>query len=144
MREELIEEVVEENFNHDRDNRVTSSVASPTDEWLDVFVDASDSAENDDWHSGVLDASDIVAYSACAQGILGQLLIYPNGIRFVRTIKPKELWRFPFLALAEMKKTESASLPKLLLRSSQALELRFTDNVQTANQPPFPPESFTK
>ncbi|KAL8711769.1 MAG: hypothetical protein Q9220_003940 [cf. Caloplaca sp. 1 TL-2023] len=132
IREELIAEVVENNLNCGSDNDVTSTTASPMRNKLNIIGNVSDSGEDDDWHSttstlGVLEDSDIVTYSAFAQGVLGQMLIYSKGIRFVRKIKAKELWRFPFLTLAEMRKTECSSVPKLLLGSSQALELKFND-----------------
>ena len=88
--------------------------------------------EDDDWHSvssstSVLEDSDIIAYRAKSKGIIGRLAVFSGGIRFVRSIGQKEMWRRSFLELAEMRKVDESVMSKLTMASRQQIEFIFTD-----------------
>ncbi|KAL8722824.1 MAG: hypothetical protein Q9225_000773 [Loekoesia sp. 1 TL-2023] len=103
----------------------------------DVTAEEDDSDKDDDWHSAssttsVLEGTDIIAYRAYSQGLVGRLIIYSDGVRFVRSVKRKELWRRSFLELAEMRKKEGSLVSRLPGVSSQSLELNFIDGSKLA------------
>ena len=67
------------------------------------------SSDDDDWHSAVsadsiLADTDIVAFRAFWGRSSGRLIMYPSGIRFVRSVKGTELWNLPFVEMKEMRK----------------------------------------
>lgn len=98
----------------------------------DITLDETGSDEDDDWQSvrstvSIRDGSDIVSYKAFSQGVVGRLIIYSSGVRFLRSIKQKEIWRHSFLELAEMRKQDGSVVSKLPTVSSQSLELKFID-----------------
>ncbi|KAL8693187.1 MAG: hypothetical protein Q9218_001931 [Villophora microphyllina] len=102
-----------------------------------IVVNDTSASDDEDWHSAssatsILDGSDIAAYLAISHGVVGKLIIYAAGIRFVRSIKRKELWRRSFLELAEVRKKHGSSLSKLPRVSSHSLELKFIDGSRTA------------
>lgn len=101
----------------------------------DITVDAteSDEDEDEDWQSvksstSILDGSDFVSYRAFSEGVIGRLVVYSGGIRFVSSLKSKEIWRRSFLELIEMRKKDGFAASKLPMVSSQSLELKFVDN----------------
>lgn len=102
-----------------------------------ISVDEISSIDDEEWHSAssetsILGESDIAAYRAFSRGVVGKLIVYADGIRFIRSIKREELWRRSFLELAEMRKKESSSLSKLPMVSPQTLEFKFIDGSKTA------------
>ncbi|KAL8738882.1 MAG: hypothetical protein Q9181_000409 [Wetmoreana brouardii] len=133
-REKLIERATDRNYHDETDGHVfpgTSRVQAVP----DIVVDATgldDDDDDEDWHStssatSVLDGSDLVAYRAYSHGTVGQLIIYAGGVRFVRSIKRRELWRRSFLELTEMRKNEGSSVSKLPAVPSHSLELKCID-----------------
>lgn len=98
-------------------------------------MDADGDDQDDDgasWHStdsscNVLDSCDIVFFSARSEKAFGRLIIYANGVRFVRSSNGKEVWRRTFLELAEMRKLVGSALSRVTLKALEQLELIFTD-----------------
>ncbi|KAL8680061.1 MAG: hypothetical protein Q9186_003700 [Xanthomendoza sp. 1 TL-2023] len=98
-----------------------------------ITVNGIESGEDEDWHSAssstsILNRSDVVSYRAFSQGAIGRLIVYSAGVRFVRSVKRKEVWRHSFLELAEMRKQDGSAVSKLPRVSSQSLELKFIDS----------------
>ena len=96
--------------------------------------EAHDSNVEDDesWHSAdssssVLEAADIMSFRARSEGHTGRLVVYTNGIRFVRSVKKQEIWRRSFLELAEMRKLEGSKASRITLKTWEQLELTFMD-----------------
>lgn len=98
-----------------------------------VAVSDTNTDDNDeDWHSAtsstsVLDASDILSFRAHLQGVVGRLIIHSGGIRFVRSLNKKELWRRTFLELAEMRKLEGSLFSKITMKTFEQLEIKSSD-----------------
>ena len=81
----------------------------------DDYVDTSE----EEWYSAgsggsVLAGADILAFRGQSHGVPGKLIIYSGGIRFVRSLKHKELWKISFVDLMEMRKEQSSALSKVL------------------------------
>lgn len=94
----------------------------------DTYTDDND----EDWHSAtsstsVLDDSDILSFRAHLQGVVGRLIIHSGGIRFVRSLNKKELWRRTFLELAEMRKLEGSLFSKITMKTFEQLEIKSCD-----------------
>lgn len=88
--------------------------------------------EEDDWHSvssstSILEESDIIAFRARCGGVVGRLIVYSSGVRFVRSLGKKEIWKHSFLELAEMRKLEGGTQSKLKLMPLEQLEFKLTD-----------------
>lgn len=131
-RERLIQREIERSYQKEKDNDQTMACNGRSEMIPNITVQSAESDEDDGWHSasstiGVLDETDIIAYRAYSQGSVGRLVIYSGGIRFVRSLKRKDLWRRSFLDLAEMRKQDGSSVSKLPTLSSQSLELKFMD-----------------
>ena len=100
---------------------------------LDIQDYDSDSeSDDDDWHSvssstSILDSSDIISFRAEWHKAIGRLIVYSSGVRFVRSLPKKELWRKPFLDLTEMRKTRGSSISKITMMTVEQLELTFVD-----------------
>ena len=82
-----------------------------------------DSDTDDDWHSvssstSILSQADILSFHAQWQGVIGKLIIYSSGIRFVRSLPHKELWRISYLDLKEIHKLQGSKLSKVALLHS--------------------------
>ncbi|KAI4257744.1 MAG: hypothetical protein LQ352_001519 [Teloschistes flavicans] len=136
-RENLIKRAAEYMYQQETQHRVVSPDTNLVQSVPGISVDDSSSIDDEEWHSAssgtsVLGGSDIAAYRAFSRGVVGKLIVYADGLRFVRSIKSKELWRRSFLELAEMRKKESSSLSKLAIKSSPTLELKFIDGSKTA------------
>ncbi|KAL8921571.1 MAG: hypothetical protein Q9172_003970 [Xanthocarpia lactea] len=132
-REKLIERAADSVYQLEKASTQASSNHSLSQAVPDITVDAVDSTEDEDWHSAtsrtsILNGSDIVAYRAYLQGVVGRLIIYSGGVRFLRSFTRKELWRRSFLELAEMRKQDGSAVSKLPTVSSQSLEIQFTDD----------------
>lgn len=97
------------------------------------FEDAADEDEEvDDWHSvssstSTLEESDIIAFCAQCGGVVGRLFVYSSGIRFVRSLVKKEIWKHNFLEVTEMRKMEGGTKSKLKLMPLEQLEFKLTD-----------------
>lgn len=68
---------------------------------------------------------DVLSLRCRYQGTIGRLVINTSGIRFIRSIPSKEVWRRPYRELAEMRKINEAKLATL--KRENVLELKFTD-----------------
>lgn len=68
---------------------------------------------------------DVLSLRCRYQGMAGHLVINTSGIRFIRSIPSKEVWRRPYQELAEMRKLNEAKLTSL--KREKTLELKFTD-----------------
>lgn len=98
----------------------------------DGGIGGGDDDENEDWQSAnssssILDTTDLLAFRAKSPSGFGRLVIYPGGIRFVRSVTKKELWRRTFLEMVEMRKLEGSTVSKLTNKALEQLEFTFTD-----------------
>ena len=90
--------------------------------------DSSNHADSDsDWHSAcsaasVLDSIDILSFRAKWHSVRGRLAIYSSGVRFVQSFTRNEMWKLPFLEMAEMRKMQGSKLSKLVFASPEQLE----------------------
>lgn len=87
--------------------------------------------DEESWHSAessssVLEDTDILSFRAQSGGSRGRLVIYANGIRFIRSFKRKELWRRSFLEIAEMRKIEGSAASRITFKTLEQLELTWT------------------
>jgi len=129
-REQLIKQKVEANHSKEAQHphlSVYVGNAVPTFTVDDGVTDGDD----DDWHSAssstsILEDSDIIAFRAHSKGIVGRLIVFSGGIRFVRSLGQKEMWRRSFLELAEMRKVEGSTMARLTMASRQQIEFKFT------------------
>ena len=90
----------------------------------------SEEEDKDGWYSAsstssILESSDIRSFRAQSQHAIGRLVVYSKGIRFVRSIPKKELWRLNFLELAEMRKIKGST--KIASMASAQLEIKCVD-----------------
>lgn len=96
-------------------------------------VDVADTDDdNNDWHSAssstsILEESDIIAFRAQSKGIVGRLIVFSGGIRFVRSLGQKQMWRRSFLELVEMRKLEGSTMSRLTMATRQQIEFKFTN-----------------
>ena len=100
-----------------------------TDEANETNADAGD---DESWHSAdssssVLEGTDILSFRARWGIKTGRLVVYANGVRFVRSLRRKELWRRSFLEMAEMRKLEGSTASRVTFKTSDQLEFTFTD-----------------
>ena len=139
-RENLIRERIEEGHFRELANpaldrytgRMTKSVPKIRVENPESKIDDTDD-DDDGWYSAssttsVLETSDIRAFRAHCSGSTGRLVVYSKGIRFIRSFPfpRKEMWRYDFLDLAEMRKIEGSTFSKLASSPDQ-LEVKLTD-----------------
>ena len=73
------------------------------------------------------ETSDIQSFRCQSHNVIGRLVVHSKGIRFVRTLPMKELWRRNYLDLAEMRKVEGSTLSKLTSLSPNQLEIKCVD-----------------
>lgn len=97
-----------------------------------AVAEGSTDDDDEDWHSvssstSILEASDIFSFRAHSQGVVGRLIIHSGGIRFVRNLTKKELWKRTFLELAEMRKLEGSLVSKITMKTFEQLEIIFSD-----------------
>ena len=88
--------------------------------------------DNESWYSvcsttSVVEASDIRSFRCRSQEVVGRLVVHSEGIRFVRSLPKKELWRRNYLDLAEMRKAEGSTMSDLMLSSRNQLEIICAD-----------------
>ena len=77
--------------------------------------DNDDDDDDEGWYTAcssnsVLESSDIRSFRCQSHKVIGRLVIYSKGIRFVRSLRRKELWRRDYLELSEMRKVEGPSV----------------------------------
>ena len=122
-REEMIEQKVEFKASHPildsyhghiSRGRLPGSVTAET---SSSSSDDSEDDETDDFHSvssghSILDESDFYSVRCAHDGVVGRLVIYSHGLRFLRRSSPllsanqssTEVWRRSFMELKEMRK----------------------------------------
>ncbi len=69
--------------------------------------------------NSILDSNDIRSFRAFYDDVPGRFVIFSGGIRFVRSLKTKELWRYSFLELMEMRKLEGTRVSMIPLSHIQ-------------------------
>lgn len=138
-REQIIKSKVEVNHHREFEKSQIGVYAGQTSPAPKVTIqvtrpDEEDSDDDDalSWHSAdssssVLDSSDVITFRARSNNHTGRFIIYANGVRFVRSFHKQELWRRSFLEIAEMRKLQGSAISQLTLKSSEQLELTFTD-----------------
>lgn len=95
--------------------------------------DEGDTDDGDEgWYSAcsvtsVIEASDLQSFRCRSYKVVGRLVVHSKGIRFVRSLPKKELWRRNFLDLAELRKTEASTLSRLASLSRNQLEIKCAD-----------------
>ena len=72
-----------------------------------------------------------MSFRARSEGHTGRIVVYANGIRFVRSSTKQEIWRRPFLELAEMRKLEGSTTSRMTMKVLEQLELTFSDGSST-------------
>ena len=75
----------------------------------------------------VAEGFDVRSFRCQFKTDFGQLVIYSEGIRFVRNLPKKELWRRKYLDLAEMRKLQGLKMSKLAPFSSNQLQINCID-----------------
>ncbi len=130
-RERIIGKKVEELTSSTVDEIAGHMITVPT-----VMVEGSGSEYDEDdangWYSAcsktsVEEASDIRSFRCQSHKVIGRLVVYSEGIRFVRSLPKKELWRRKYLDLAEMRKVEGSTISKLASLSPNQLEIKCID-----------------
>ena len=106
---------------------------------IQVNGDMSDNSREDSWDddadwqsaassTSVLEAGDLRSFRAYSGSNVGRLVIYSKGVRFIRSIDHSEVWRVPFLEVAEMSKVQGGRLSKLVSSSDQ-LKIKRVDGM---------------
>lgn len=112
--------------------KVMPKITVNVDKTNEVHETNADTADDESWYSAdssssVLEGTDILSFRARWGIKTGRLVVYSNGVRFVRSLRRKELWRKSFLEMAEMRKLEGSTASRLTLKRPEELELTFTD-----------------
>ncbi|KAI9822581.1 MAG: hypothetical protein M1827_000300 [Pycnora praestabilis] len=139
-REQMIRRKVEEGYVNEVKNPVTETYTGNINvqkfvytgplERDDMISNSSDDDNAEDWHSvsssaSILHGSDVMSFRSYWDGAVGRLIVYSSGVRFVRSLKKKELWNRSYLQLAEMRKVNKSTVAKLA--SLEQLQFTFTD-----------------
>ena len=138
-REHIIEKKIEKNYFRELakpvadeylGNMTTVPKITVTGEILEDEEDTND--DNESWYSvcsttSVVEASDIRSFRCQSQEAVGRLVVYLEGIRFVRSFPKKELWRRNYIDLAEMRKAEGTIMSGLTSLSRNQLEIICAD-----------------
>jgi len=98
----------------------------------DEYVDAVDTRYSEPIQSErtTLDDIDVLSFRCKWRGTLGHLILSTSGLRFVRSIPGKDVWRRSYQELDEMRKISGSKLARL--KQEHTLEFQFTDG--TAEQ----------
>ena len=137
-REEMIKKKVEDGHSYELAN---PSVDGYTGRMITVpriqvqgDESAKDYSDSDDegWYSAssstsVLEASDIRSFRAQSHGVIGRLIVFTKGVRYVRSLPKKELWRKDYLEFVELRKMEGSNASKLTSLSPDQLDIKCTD-----------------
>ena len=135
-REQIIEKKVEERLVNPAVGKYTGSMTTVPKIKVDGRNSEGEVDEIDDddesWFSAcsttsILEASDIRSFRCQSHHVRGRLIIFSKGIRFVRSLPKKELWRLDYLDLAEMRKVEGSTMSKLATLSPDQLEIKSID-----------------
>ena len=135
-RERIIEKKVEEDHSQELANPLVQYNGRMT-KVPKIKIEGSDSEDEDDddddgWYSAcsttsILEAADIRSFRCQSHKVIGRLVIFSKGVRFVRSLPKKELWRRDYLELAEMRKVEGTRISKLTSSSPDQLEIKCID-----------------
>ena len=112
------------------DNSSSNTVAIPKIQ-VDAEYSEEDTNSDDSWQTAisatsVLDECDFRSFRAHYEGATGRFTVFSNGVRFVRSLKRKEIWRVLFTELIEMRKIEGNKFSQLMSLSDQ-LEIKSTN-----------------
>ena len=88
--------------------------------------------DSEGWYSAcsitsVVQAFDIRSFRCQSHKVVGRLVVYSDGICFVRSLPKKELWRRNYLDLAEIRKAEGSTMSRLTSLSRDQLEIKCVD-----------------
>ena len=134
-RERIIGEKVEEAHFRELANPVAAASSGSMTEAPEIMFAGSHSEDeestdddNESWYStcsttSVLEASDMRSFRCQSNKVVGRLVVFSNGIRFVRSLPKKELWRRTYLDLAEVRKAEGSTISRLASLSRHQLEI---------------------
>lgn len=137
-REQVIKMKVEEGHWRELGNAAADHYTGHTSNVPRINVDGDESAEKysdgdeDCWYSAssttsVLEATDVRSFRAQSHGSIGRLIVFSKGIRYVRSVAKKEMWRRDYMELAEMRKVEGSTFSKFVSLSSDQLEIKCID-----------------
>ena len=140
-REQMIKSKIESGHSHELANPAIDQYTGRMTTVPKIKIEGDDSAEDegddDDegWFSAssttsVLEASDIRSFRAQSGSSIGRLIVFTKGIRYVRSLPRKELWRQNYLDLAEMRKVEGSNMSKLASLSPDQLEIKCVDGTK--------------
>ena len=88
--------------------------------------------DNQSWYTAcsltsIIEDSDIRSFRCQSYEVNGRLFVFSKGIRFLRSFPKKEIWRWNYLELAEMRKTEGSTVSKIASLSPDQLEIKCID-----------------
>jgi hypothetical protein len=137
-REQVIKNKVEKIHSHELANAAAEHHTGHIGTIPQINVEGAQSAESysdgddDSWYSAdstasVLEATDIRSFRAQWHGSIGRLVVFSKGIRYVRSVAKKEMWRRDYLELAEMRKLEGSTVSKLASFYPDQLEIKCID-----------------
>ena len=134
-RQQLIECKIEQLHQTETDHFKGSPPSRRADKIPFIMVEGLESSDDEVWYSAasasdILGDSDIMAYRARWHGNVGRLIIYSGGVRFVRSLKRSELWKSPFLEIAELRKKQSSRASKLSMMGQESLEIKLVDGTK--------------
>lgn len=130
-REQMIKEKVEQIHSRESAEPATGKYTGRLDTIPKVRIEADDAVDDSPYDSddsgfysassttSILESSDVRSFSAHCEGVAGRFIVFSRGIRFVRSLKKKELWRHDFLELEEMRKVEGTRMSKILSSPDQ-------------------------
>lgn len=95
----------------------------------------------EDWHSvdsgrSILHDTTIASLRCECDGHVGKLVISADDIAFRSSLAKRELWRRPYLELAEMKKVRTISPPNLTTATNETRTSRSTPLRRPNSSPP--------
>ena len=137
-REEMINKKVEEGHSHEIAEPAADKYTGRLATVPKIKVEGDEAAEDSPYDSddsgfysasstaSVLESSDIRSFRTHCEGVFGRFVVFSKGIRFVHSLKKKELWRYDFLELVEMRKAEGTRISKIVSSPDQ-LEIRCID-----------------
>ena len=137
-REEMIKEKVEQGHSREVAEPATERYTGRLVTVPKIRIEGDEAADDSPYDSddsgfysasstaSVLESNDIRSFYAHYEGIVGRFIIFSKGIRFVRRVKKKELWRHDFVDLMEMRKVEGTRISKIVSSPDQ-MEVKCID-----------------
>ena len=74
-----------------------------------------------------VEGSDIMKFRCQSQEVIGRLVVFSKGIRFVRSLPKKEMWRRNYIDLAELRKAKGSTMSGLTSLSRNQLVIICVD-----------------